>query len=103
MICILFLTCANDKEAEKISKSLLEKRLVFCIKKSSVFSSFLWKGKIDQASEVLLIMDSLEGNFEKVENEVARLHSYETFVLLSTSVSQTTTGVKDWIKNEFTK
>lgn len=48
-------------------------------------------------------MDSLEGNFEKVENEVARLHSYETFVLLSTSVSQTTTGVKDWIKNEFTK
>lgn len=99
-LCILFLTCADDAEADRISKSLLEKRLVFCIKKSSVSSSFLWKGKIDHSNEVLLIMDSLKDNFERVKNEVAKLHSYETFVLVSTPVSKTTKGVQDWVKKE---
>lgn len=101
--CILFLTCADTKEADKISKSLLQKRLVFCIKKSSVSSSFLWKGEIDHSNEILLIMDSLEDNFEKVKNEIAKLHSYETFVLISSPVSQTTQEVKSWVSNELSK
>lgn len=100
---VLFLTCANNQEAEKITRSLLEKKLVFCIKKLPVSSSFLWKGKISQAKEVLLIMESLESNFEKVKKEVTKLHSYDTFVLLSTPVSKTTEQVKDWIKGELLK
>lgn len=32
--CILLLTCANLKEAKKIEKRLLEKKLIVCSKKS---------------------------------------------------------------------
>lgn len=99
-ICLLFLTCANLEEADKISKSLLEKKLVFCIKKTSVSSSFLWKGRINHNEEVLLIMDSIEENFEKVESEISKIHSYETFVLTSTPAIKTTDKVIDWIKKE---
>ena len=97
---MLFLTCANDKEVEKIAKILLEKKLIVCAKRFSVFSSFLWKGKANYANEVLLVMDSIEENFGKVRKEVAKIHSYKTFVLLSSSVTQTTQEVKDWIKQE---
>ena len=101
-ICILYLTCASLDEADKISRSLLENKLIYCTKRFPVSSSFLWKGKIDKSDEVMLIMDSIEENFQKVEREVAKLHSYETFVLLSTPVTQTTEGVKEWIKEELT-
>lgn len=99
-LCLLYLTCANDEEADKISQSLLEKKLVFCIKKCPVSSSFLWKSKINHANEVLLIIESLEKNFSEVEKEIAKLHSYDTFVLISTQVIKTTTKVKKWVKEE---
>ena len=60
---ILFLTCTDSEEAEKISVTLLKKRLVVCIKKIPISSSYLYKGKIESADEVLLIMDSIEENF----------------------------------------
>lgn len=97
---VLMLTCANQKEADKITKSLLEKRLIVCSKSMPVSSSFLWKGKIESSDEVLLLMDSVEENFEKINKEVRKLHSYETFVLTSLSVNQTTKEVEDWIKKE---
>ena len=99
-MCVLYLTCANEKEADTISLKLLEKRLVICVKKFPVSSSFLWKGKINSSKEVMLIMDSVEEKFEQVKKEVAKLHSYKAFVLFSTPVTQTTQEVKDWIKQE---
>lgn len=99
-MAIFYLTCANDREADKISDALLEKRLVACAKKLPTSSSFWWKGKIDNAKEVLIMFESVEGNFDKVNAEVKKLHSYETYVLFSTPVSKTTKGVEDWLKKE---
>lgn len=97
---VLFLTCADEREAEDISDVLLKKKLVVCIKKTKVKSSFLYKGKIDEADEVLLIMDSVEENFSAIEKEVRKIHSYETFVLLASPVIKSSKGVKEWMKKE---
>lgn len=102
-LCVLFLTCANEKEADKIISILLKKKLVFCVKKHAVSSSFLWHGEIDSYSEVLLIMDSLADNFEKIDKEVSKLHSYDTFVLMALPVVKTTRRVKNWVRDEFAK
>ena len=99
-LCILLLTCANSEEADKISQSLLTKHLIVCAKKLPVSSSFLWKGKIDSASEILLIMDSWQEHFDTIENEIRKIHSYETFTLFSIPVNNTTKKVKEWIKGE---
>ena len=87
-------------EAEDISNVLLKKKLVVCIKKTKVKSSFLYQGKIDEANEVLLVMDSVEEKFDRIEKEVRKIHSYETFVLLATPVIRSSKGVKEWIKSE---
>jgi len=97
---VLFLTCADEREADEISNVLLMKKLVVCIKKTKVKSSFLYKGKIDDADEVLLIMDSLEEKFSKIEKEVRKIHSYETFVLLASPIIKSSKGVKEWMKVE---
>lgn len=97
---IFLLTCKDSKEADKISEVLLKKRLIACAKKFPVSSSFWWKGKIENSNEVILILESIEANFKKVEKEVRKLHSHETFVLFSLPVSQTTTDVKNWLNKE---
>ncbi len=102
-LSILLLTCANNTEADKISTALLERKLVFCVKKQPVSSSFLWKGKINSADEVLLIMDSLENNFKKIDEVVSKLHSYDTYVLIAVPATQTTKNVENWVKDELAK
>ena len=99
-MAIYFLTCKDDFESEKISKVLLEKRLVACAKKFPVESSFWWKGKIDNAREVVVMLESIEENFEKIEKQVKKLSSYETYILFSIPVSKTTKGVGKWLKKE---
>lgn len=98
---LVFLTCANPKEAELISKALLERKLVVCIKKTKVSSNFLWKKRIDKSDEVLLIMDSVEEKFEDLEKEVKKHHSYDTFVLVAVPVVRASKGIIRWMREEF--
>ncbi|MBI2051591.1 divalent-cation tolerance protein CutA [Candidatus Roizmanbacteria bacterium] len=95
---LLYLTCANNKEADKIAKALLDKKFVVCAKKLPVSSSFFWKGTIDKADETLLILETEEELFDEIETEVRKLHSYETFVLFSIPINKASKGVKEWMR-----
>lgn len=97
--CLLFLSCKDIEEAEKILHRLLEKKLIACAKKISIGSSYLWKSKIESTQEVLLIMDSIEENFEKIDKEVKKLHSYKTYTLLLTQVEKINQKASNWLKN----
>ena len=103
MTCVFLLPCRDEKEADKIASILLKEKLIVCAKKLPVSSSFLWKNKIKSSKEIMLIMDSIEGNFEKIKNKVKKLHSYETFVLTSIPINQVNKEAKDWIKEELEK
>ena len=99
-MAIYYLTCANNREADKISQTLLEKKLVACAKKIPVESSFWWKRKIDNAKEIVLMLESIEENFEKIEAVVKKLSSYETPLLFSIPVLKTTKRVDQWLREE---
>ena len=98
--CQLWLTCADNKEADKIANTLLVKYLVACAKQIPVKSDFRWQGKIENSKEVVLVMDSKLDLFEKVEAEVAKIHSYETFVLQAVPVVKISKEAEEWLNNE---
>jgi periplasmic divalent cation tolerance protein len=98
----LFLTCEDQVEAEKIAQSLLEQHLVACVKFEPVHSKFWWEGKIEESDEVKLSMLSVAARFDRIEAEVAKLHSYETFVLQATLISQVSKTAARWL-SESTK
>lgn len=95
---ILYLTCADDSEAEKIATALLEAKLVACARRSLVSSSYWWDGEIQHARETLLMMESIEEKFDAIKKVVAKHHSYDEFVLTMTPVTKTTPGVEKWLK-----
>lgn len=97
---LILLTCSDSKEADKISDNLLEKHLVACIKKSSVSSNYLWKGKKEKADEVLLMMESKDNLFVKIEKEIHKLSSYATPVLVGIPILKNTKGVISWLNQE---
>jgi uncharacterized protein involved in tolerance to divalent cations len=96
----LYLTCANKAEADKISDALLVKHLIVCAKQVPVNSKFHGHGKIESRDEILLIMDSREDLFKQAETEVAKLHSYETFVLQQASLEKVSEKADHWLRQE---
>lgn len=98
--CQLWLACSNKKEGTEITRSLLVKRLVACVKQIPLTADYLWQGKIKHSDEVLLIMESREDLFDEVEEEVTKLHSYDAFVLQAVQISKVSKKAISWLKKE---
>lgn len=100
---IYYLTCGNEVDARVISDALLEARLVACIRRAQVSSSYWWEGKIRHDTEILLMMEGIEENFEAIEAVITKHHSYKEFVLTMVPVTRTTPGVLKWLDEAVNK
>ena len=77
MNIIIFITCANKKQAKLIARHLVAGKLVACVNVlDKIDSIFWWQNRIDSAREVLLIAKSKKLLIQKIINKVKSLHSY---------------------------
>ncbi|HYK37436.1 divalent-cation tolerance protein CutA [Alloacidobacterium sp.] len=82
---IAFTTVASMEEAKRIARTLLEERLAACVNiVGGLASIYRWKGAIEEAQEVLLLIKTRAEKLEALEAAVRRLHSYDVpeFVVL---------------------
>jgi len=80
----VIMTTSTKKEAIKIVRCLLEKRLIACANIiGSVSSLFWWKDKIDEATEFLVLMKSHSKLFDKLSRKVKKIHGYEVPEILA--------------------
>jgi periplasmic divalent cation tolerance protein len=96
----LVLNCGSWQEAQRIADSLLEQRLVACVEFLEIKSKYHWQNSIDEAKEIKLIMESIANNFKKIEAEVTKLHSYETFVLQQLPITKLSKQATNWLSSE---
>jgi periplasmic divalent cation tolerance protein len=83
---IVMVTSATLEEARKIARGVVEKRLAACVNilTHAVESFYSWEGKLENSSEYLLIIKTMDAKLVDLQKEVLSLHSYETpeFVVL---------------------
>ena len=74
----LIITTENDKRnAYKLANLLLEDKLIPCVTFKNIESCFWWRGKVNQSTEVQLMIKCKKENVNKVCNKIAEWHSYE--------------------------
>jgi periplasmic divalent cation tolerance protein len=73
----IYIVSKNKREAERIARHLLLKKLAGCANIFPIESLFWWKGKIVKEKEVVLIVKTSKSNFERIKKEVLKLHSYQ--------------------------
>ena len=79
---LAYITCKNKKEAIKISKHLLKKRIIACSNMFPINSLYWWKNKIVNDKEFVMIAKTTEKNFNILKKEVKKMHSYEIPAIL---------------------
>lgn len=78
MYIVVFVTASSKKEAQNLARGLLRNRLCACVNiVDKIESLFWWEGKIDSASETLLIIKSTKAKLPKIMKLVKSKHSYE--------------------------
>ena len=71
---IIYITCKDEEEAVKISKHLLDKKLIACSNMHPIRSMYFWKGKIQDEKEVVIIAKTLEKNYGNQRYNLAVLN-----------------------------
>ena len=93
---VILVTTKDEEEAEKIARRLLEEKLVACANVTrGVKSLFWWDGKIDEASEALMVLKSREDFLPEIIETVKALHSYDVPEVLALPAAD---GNKDYLK-----
>ncbi|MFA5356488.1 MAG: divalent-cation tolerance protein CutA [Candidatus Omnitrophota bacterium] len=98
MNLVVFITAADKKEAEAIARSLVEERLAACVNIiEGVSSLFRWQGKVEKASEALLIVKSRKALMNKLIKKIKSLHSYELPEIIALPVISGEKRYLEWV------
>ena len=93
---VVFITAPTDEEAALIAKSLVESKLAACVNIiRSIRSIYLWQGKIEDDTEVLMIVKTRKELFEQLSSRVKELHSYDVPEIIALPII---TGSEDYLK-----
>ena len=78
MHVVILVTASSKKEALRIARVLVEKKLAACVNIiENIESVFRWEGKIDIAKEAMLVIKSKKTALEAIIKLVKSLHSYQ--------------------------
>lgn len=97
---LIYLVCANKKEAVKIANYLVGKKLAACVNFWPVNSIYRWRGKKEKTKEFVLFIKTAKSNYKKIEKAVLKIHSYETPCLLAWPVTNGYSKYLDWLEKE---
>lgn len=96
--CVVLTTASNSKEAEKISKALVENRLAACVNIiPKIGSRYWWKGRVETSSECLLIVKTRKNLFRRLEKKVKAVHSYTLPEIIALPIQTGSKRYLDWI------
>ncbi|MCE2594705.1 divalent-cation tolerance protein CutA [Motilimonas cestriensis] len=96
---IMVLCSAPDStEADKIAGEILREKLAACITmQPNVYSLYHWQGEIQQDREVLMMIKTTAGLFDKLSEAIKSLHSYDTPEIIALPITQGEPRYLNWI------
>src|SRR6266702_908751 len=99
---IQMMTTIDSKEgAQKLAKSLVEKRLAACTQViGPIMSTYWWRGKMETAEEWLCLMKTRQDLYAEVEKHIRASHPYDEPEILSVPVVAGSKSYLEWIMSE---
>jgi periplasmic divalent cation tolerance protein len=94
-------TCGSAEEAERLARSLVDRRLAACVTVVSPVRSFYrWKGAVADASEWLLVIKTSRALFARLRTALESSHSYELPEILALPVTEGSANYLSWMDGE---
>jgi periplasmic divalent cation tolerance protein len=95
---VIVTTVGTEEQAYLIAREIVARRQAACVNiLPGVRSIYRWKGKICKDGELLLVVKTMESEFEAVAATIRELHSYELPEILSFAATRGEPSFLAWI------
>ncbi|MBI4445551.1 MAG: divalent-cation tolerance protein CutA [Acidobacteria bacterium] len=97
-VFIVFSTVDSRENALKIARQFVAEQLVACVSIiPDVLSVYKWKGVMEEASEVLLMIKTSQDKLGALMNRLPEVHPYEIPEILALPVAQGHPPYLQWL------
>lgn len=98
---IVYVPCKDKKEAQKVANRVISGKLAFCANIiPSVHSIYLWKGKVEESEEAIIILKTLPHLVKKLITSIKKHHPYEMPEIISWKIDEINKEISRWVLNE---
>jgi periplasmic divalent cation tolerance protein len=95
---IVLTTAGSQEEARKIARGLVDRKLAACVNIiPQIDSVYRWQGKVESATEWLLVIKTTAEAFARVRDAIRELHSYELPECVMIEISGGSEAYLGWI------
>ncbi len=94
---LLLSTCRDLDQARRIARTLVDERLASCVNIAKIDSIYRWRDQVEESEEHLLIAKTKSSVYEKAENRIRALHSYELPEIIALRIEKGYAPYLDWI------
>ncbi len=95
---LVLTTLGNEQDATRVAKALVERRLAACVNiVGPVRSIYRWQGKIEDDSELLLLIKTRADRFADLERAIGEVHPYDVPELVAVPIERGAAAYLGWV------
>ena len=96
---ILVFSTHNEKNAaQELARKIVESQLAACVQVlDGATSIYTWNGKLEESSEVLMIIKSFAEHFEALKNFIKENHPYEVPEIVAVKIKNLSNDYLKWM------
>jgi periplasmic divalent cation tolerance protein len=94
---VVYITTADENEAKKIGRALVEENLVACVNIYPIQSIYRWQGKIEEGGEIAVEAKTRSELVDRVITRVRELHSYDVPCIIAWQIETGNPDYLQWI------
>ena len=102
-VVTLYAVFANDAEATRIGRQMVDERLAACVNILGPCRSFYrWDGAVRDATEVPALFKTTTDRTEALVARLTELHSYDVPAIVAWSIERLPVAYAEWIEASLT-
>ena len=94
---IIISTYPNKKSITKIANELVQNKIVACVNITKISSIYSWQGKIENASEYLVLFKTTQKNKKSLKEKIKASHPYDVPEIAELNITSINKSYLKWL------
>jgi periplasmic divalent cation tolerance protein len=94
---VVMTTAPDDEVAERLARALVEEGLAGCVQRLPIRSTYSWEGRVEEGTEVLLVIKTTEACWSALARRVQALSPYDVPEVVAVRSSHVAPAYAAWL------
>ena len=94
---LIISTYPNKKSITKIANELVQNKIAACVNITKISSIYSWQGKIENASEYLVLFKTTQKNKKSLKEKIKASHPYDVPEIAEINITSINTSYLKWL------